>query len=94
MEAVEAARNALECVLEARKGESITIFCDDEKTDVCNPFSLGALQLGLETHLVKLKAESTVRKEIPPEIKDTLTNRERTFSSICCVETEKKRLSE
>lgn len=73
MEAVEAARNALECVLEARKGESIVIFCDDEKTDVCEPFSLGALQVGLKTHLVKLKTERTVRKEIPPETKDTLT---------------------
>jgi leucyl aminopeptidase (aminopeptidase T) len=73
VEAIEAARNALECVLEARKGESIVIFCDDEKTDVCEPFCLGALQLGLKTHLVKLKTEPTVRKEIPPEIKDKFT---------------------
>ncbi|MGD0978330.1 MAG: aminopeptidase [Candidatus Bathyarchaeia archaeon] len=73
MEAVEAARNALECVLEAKKGESIMIFCDDEKTDVCEPFSIGALKLGLKTHLIKLKTEPTLRKDIPLEIKEIFT---------------------
>jgi len=69
MEAAEAARNALECVLEAKKGEAITIFCDDEKMDVCEPFSVGALRLGLKTRLIKLKTEPTFRKEIPPNIR-------------------------
>jgi len=73
MEAAEAARNALECVLEAKKGETIMIFCDDEKMDVCEPFSIGALKLGLKTRLVKLKTEPTLRKEIPPEIKGIFT---------------------
>jgi len=73
MEAAEAARNALECVLEAKKGETIMIFCDDEKTDVCEPFSIGALKLGLKTRLVKLKTEPTSRKEIPPDIKEIFT---------------------
>jgi leucyl aminopeptidase (aminopeptidase T) len=73
MEAAEAARNALECVLEAKKGETIMIFCDDEKMDVCEPFSIGALKLGLKTRLVKLKTEPTLRKEIPPEIKEIFT---------------------
>jgi leucyl aminopeptidase (aminopeptidase T) len=77
MEAVEAAMNALECVLEAKKGENIAIFCDDEKTDVCEPFSVGALKLGLKTRLVKLKTERTFRREIPPEIKE-IFRRQRT----------------
>jgi leucyl aminopeptidase (aminopeptidase T) len=71
MEASEAARNALECVLEAKRGEAITIFCDDEKMDVCEPFSTGALKLGLKTRLITLKTESTFRKEIPPDIRET-----------------------
>jgi leucyl aminopeptidase (aminopeptidase T) len=73
MEAAEAARNALECVLEAKKGETIMIFCDDEKTDVCEPFSIGALKLGLKTRLIKLKTEPTLRKDIPLEIKEIFT---------------------
>ncbi|MGA2308088.1 MAG: aminopeptidase [Candidatus Bathyarchaeia archaeon] len=73
MEAAEAARNALECVLEAKKGETIMIFCDDEKTDVCEPFSIGALSLGLKTRLIKLKTEPTLRKDIPLEIKEIFT---------------------
>jgi len=73
MEAAEAARNALECVLEAKKGETIVIFCDDEKMDVCEPFSVGALRLGLRTRLIKLKTESTFRKEIPPDVKEVFT---------------------
>jgi leucyl aminopeptidase (aminopeptidase T) len=73
MEAAEAARNALECVLEAKKGETIVIFCDDEKMDVCEPFSVGALRLGLKTRFIKLKTESTFRKEIPPDIKEVFT---------------------
>jgi leucyl aminopeptidase (aminopeptidase T) len=73
MEAAEAARNALECVLEAKKGETIMIFCDDEKMDVCEPFSVGALRLGLKTHLIKLETGSTFRKEIPPSVKEIFT---------------------
>jgi len=73
MEAAEAARNALECVLEAKKGETLTIFCDDEKMNICEPFSVGALKLGLKTRLIKLKTDSTSRKEVPPDIKETFT---------------------
>ena len=73
MEASEAARNALECVLDAKKGETIVIFCDDEKMDVGEPFSVGALKLGLKTRLIKLKAESTLRKDIPLEIREIFT---------------------
>jgi hypothetical protein len=39
MKAWEAARNALECVLEAKRGESIVIFCDDSKMNVGEAFA-------------------------------------------------------
>jgi len=74
MNAYKAARNALECVLEARQGESLVIFCDDVKMDVGNVFASGALKLGLQTRLVPLKTAANVfRKEIPPQIMEIFT---------------------
>lgn len=74
MDAIEAAKNALGCVLEAKKDENIVIFCDDEKMDVCQAFAVGALKLRLRTHMVKLKTEPNIfRTEIPKEIKDIFT---------------------
>jgi leucyl aminopeptidase (aminopeptidase T) len=74
MDAIEAAKNALECVLEAKKDENAVIFCDNEKMDVCQAFAIGALKLGLRTRMVKLKTEPKVfRTEIPKEIKDIFT---------------------
>jgi hypothetical protein len=71
MDAIEAAKNALECVMDVKKDESIVVFCDDEKMNICEPFVIGALKLGLRSHLVKLKTEANVfRKEIPKEIKE------------------------
>jgi aminopeptidase len=67
MDATEAARNALECVLEAKNGESITIFCDDTKAEVGKAFKKGALELGLNTNLVLLETGKGFRKEIPRE---------------------------
>lgn len=74
MEAWESARNALECVLEASKGESIVIFCDDEKMDVGKAFANGALKLGLQTRLIQLKTDANIfRKEIPSQLLEILT---------------------
>jgi leucyl aminopeptidase (aminopeptidase T) len=74
MDAIEAARNALKCVLEAKKDESIVIFYDDEKMDVSQAFAVGALKLGLRTRMVKLKTQPRVfRTEIPKEIKNIFT---------------------
>ncbi|MEM3759852.1 MAG: hypothetical protein QXZ02_01915, partial [Candidatus Bathyarchaeia archaeon] len=74
MDAWEAARNALECVLEAKKGESIIIFCDYEKLNVGEAFANGAINLGLQTRLIPLKTGANVfRKEIPPQIMKILT---------------------
>lgn len=74
MEAWEAARNALECVLEASRGESIVIFCDDKKMDVGKAFADGALKLGLQKRLIQLKTDVNIfRKEIPPQLLEILT---------------------
>ncbi|MCD6445275.1 aminopeptidase [Candidatus Bathyarchaeota archaeon] len=73
MEAWMAAQNALNCVLEAKKGESIVIFCDDVKMDVGKAFANGALKLGLKTRLTQLKTEPQFfRKDIPQHILDIL----------------------
>jgi len=77
MKAWEAAKNALNCVLEAKKGESIVIFCDDLKLDVGEAFLNGALKLGLQARLMTLKTEPNVfRQEIPPQMIDVLTKSE------------------
>ncbi len=73
MKAWEAARNALESVLDAVTGESIVIVCDDEKSEVGQAFAEGALALGLWTRLVILKTGKEVRKEIPPQLLEILT---------------------
>jgi len=57
MDAWEAAKNALECVLEAKRGESIGVFCDHEKMSIGKAFANGALKLGLQTRLVQLKTD-------------------------------------
>jgi leucyl aminopeptidase (aminopeptidase T) len=74
MDAWEAAKNSLECVLGAKKGESIVIFCDNEKLEIGNAFATGALKLDLQTRLVPLKSEANkFRKEITPDIMEILT---------------------
>ena len=74
MDAWEAAKNALECGLEAKKGDSIVIFCDDEKMDVGQAFAEGALKLELQTRLMQLKTRpDCFRKEIPQQLIETLT---------------------
>ena len=73
MEAWEAAKNALKCVLEAEKGEEIVIFCDDEKMNIGDAFSTGSLKLGLKTRLVPLETKiETCRKEIPKHVQKIL----------------------
>ena len=75
MEALEAASNALDCVLEAKKGESIAIFCDDEKMDIGQAFTNGALKLGLKTRLVPLQTEkSTFRQNVPSNLTQIISN--------------------
>jgi len=74
MKAWEAAKNALECVLEAKEKESVVVFCDDLKMDVGKAFANGSLKLGLQTRLVPLKTDANVfRKEISPKMMEILT---------------------
>jgi len=74
MNAWEAAKNALECVFEAKEGEGIVVFCDDVKMDIGKAFASGALRLGLQTRLTPLKTEANVfRKDIPQQITEILT---------------------
>ncbi|MBM4249406.1 MAG: hypothetical protein FJ149_08250 [Euryarchaeota archaeon] len=68
MDATEAARNALVHVLEARRGERLTVICDEALRPVGDAFAAGALALGLWTRLVVLPAEKTARREIPPAV--------------------------
>jgi hypothetical protein len=74
MDSAEAAKNALECVLEAKKNERLVIFCDDVRADVGEAFHKGALALGLQTNYVLLKTSDRVfRKEIPSQHLKLLT---------------------
>ncbi len=74
MEPAEAAKNALQCVLEAKRGEKIVIFCDDVRTDVGAAFRKGAELLGLQTDYIVLKTSAKViRKEIPSQYLPLLT---------------------
>ena len=60
MRPAEAAKNALECVLEAKKGERLVIFCDDVRSDVGDAFHEGAKALELKTQLVMLETSEVV----------------------------------
>jgi len=74
MDAWEAAKNALECVLEAKRNESVVVFCDYEKINVGKAFANGALKLGLQTRLVQLKTDASFfRKDVSPQIMEILT---------------------
>jgi aminopeptidase len=75
LEASEAAKNALENVLEASSGETIFIVCDDEKTDVGEAFATGALALGLWTRLIILQTPKKPRTEIPAHLQKILTQK-------------------
>jgi len=75
MQAWEAAKNALENVLEAAPKEHIVIVCDAEKIDVGKAFEKGALSLGLKTTLVVLAKPQTPRKEIPQKLQQVLTQK-------------------
>lgn len=73
MEASEAAKNALENVLDAVAGESIVIVCDDEKREIGKAFVDGAVALGLWTRFMVLKTGKQVRTEVPAHLLEVLT---------------------
>jgi aminopeptidase len=74
MDASSAAQNALQCVLEAKSGESIVIFCDDTRAEVGEAFEKGAQNLELKTKLILLATSPQLfRKEIPRRLDKYLT---------------------
>jgi len=74
MEPKQAAKNALESVLEVAPSEKIAIFCDQEKLNIGEAFAEGALELGLWTRLQILKTTNKIRQETPPEIIEIITS--------------------
>jgi leucyl aminopeptidase (aminopeptidase T) len=75
LEASEAAKNALQNVLEARNGERILIICDEEKKKVGEAFAAGALALDLWTRLVILRKQKEPRTEIPEQLQNVLAQK-------------------
>jgi len=73
LETWEAARNALENVLEAVEGENIVIVCDEEKREIGRAFADGAMTLGLWTRLMVLKTGKQVRTEVPVHLIEVMT---------------------
>lgn len=61
----EAAKNAIKYVFDAIPNERLTVICDDCKIDIGEAFALGALELGLLTKLIPLKAGDEIRREMP-----------------------------
>ncbi|HTY75406.1 MAG TPA: hypothetical protein VMD05_07565, partial [Candidatus Nanoarchaeia archaeon] len=69
MDAAKAAQNALQCVLEAKEGDHLVIFCDDTRSSVGEAFEKGALNLNLDTDLVLFKTRpSAFRKALPQNV--------------------------
>lgn len=75
MDAAQAAQNALQCVLDAKEGDRIVIFCDDTRALVGEAFEKGALNLKLNTKLVLLETSRSVfRKELTYSMLKYVTN--------------------
>ena len=68
MDATLAARNALTYVLEARRGERLTIICDSALVTVGDAFAAAGVGLGLWTRLVVLPEEKAPRRDIPAAV--------------------------
>ncbi len=73
MNAREAAKNALECVLETVSGERVVVVCDDEKTEVGKAFAEGALELGLWARLITLETIGDFRKEVSMRLLEVMS---------------------
>jgi len=74
LEAWEAAKNALENVLEAVAGESVLIVCDHKKGGVGKAFANGSLALGLWTRMIVLQTTKKPRTEIPKMLFEVFTH--------------------
>lgn len=74
MNAAKAAENALGCVLEAKKGDNLTILCDDTREKVGEAFEKGAVILGLHAQLVVMETGGTIRTQLPSAVEDLIVN--------------------
>jgi aminopeptidase len=73
MNAIHAAKNALECVFEAKPRESLVILCDDTRMNIGKAFHQAAKNLRLDSKLILLATEPAVfRIDIPVEIDEYL----------------------
>ena len=77
-----AAKNALKNVLEARENERIAIICDQEKTEIGEAFTQGALDLNLWTRLVILKKQKVARTQIPQKLEQVIDQEPDIFINI------------
>ncbi|UCD96198.1 MAG: aminopeptidase [Candidatus Bathyarchaeota archaeon] len=74
MEATEAARNALDCVLETVSGERVLVICDDEKLAIGTAFGEGAVNLDAWIRLITLKTSEAPRSEVPRQLIEVLSS--------------------
>jgi aminopeptidase len=72
MDATTAARSALAFVLEARRGENLTVICDEALRPVGDAFAGAGIGLGLWTRLLVLPDEKAPRREIPPHLESAV----------------------
>jgi aminopeptidase len=72
LKASEAAKNALKLVLEASTNERLLVVCDEQKREIGEAFTNGALSLGMWARLVVLDKQKESRTEIPAFLQSVL----------------------
>jgi leucyl aminopeptidase (aminopeptidase T) len=82
LQALDAAKNALQFVIEARSPERILIICDEAKKEVGKSFANGAIGLDLWTRLLILKKQKKPRKKISKQIDQALIQKPDIFINI------------
>jgi len=73
---VEAARNALSCVLEIVPGERLVVLVDEELREIGDAFSCGGIDLGAWVRTVVLPTTEKPRKAPDPLLQDLLASQE------------------
>ncbi len=71
--ATQAAKAAIEAVLDAVSGERLLIVSDDVRQDVASVFAKGALEAGLWVRNFVLKTSTEPRKHIPSDLIEFIT---------------------
>lgn len=72
MDAVTAARNALEACLDAQPGEYLLIVADDARRAVATAFARGGIELGLWVRHVELPTTDAAREHVPAVAREAL----------------------